>query len=112
MNCLEYVKDNITETQSIALDEILINKTFIRPKSILQKGDRIIFTHGFHVGFGKVSDYHEIITDECSDNEIFSRTLSVYDDRLKIAVISPKMKKGNKIFKPKKEKGENEECQN
>jgi len=94
INCLEYVIDNLTELEGERLKEILINKAFYRDKQSLKKGDKIIFTYGFHVGFATLHDYYELVTNECSENEIFSRTLSLFDDRLKIAIVKPKIKKG------------------
>ena len=92
--CLEYVLENLIKSEQEPLKEVLTNKTFFRNKSQIMKGDCIIFTHGFHVGFGVIDEYLNVITDECSDGQIFTRTLSLYDDRLKIAKVNPKRKRG------------------
>lgn len=92
--CLEYVLENLVKAEQEILKNVLLDKNFFRNKSQIKEGDKIIFTHGFHVGFGAIDEYLNVITDECSDGKIFSRTLSLHDDRLKIAMVNPKRKRG------------------
>lgn len=98
MTCLDYVIENLTQNEGKKLKEILTNGEFFRNKSLIRKGDIVIFTHGYHVGFGRLAEYYDLETDEYSNGEKHHRVLSLYDDRLKIAIVNPKIKKGSEIL--------------
>lgn len=97
MNCLDYVLSKLTKQQSEILKDALIDKVFFKDKSSLRKEDIIVFSHGFHVGFGVIGEYCEVLTDECSNNQIIHRHLDLYDERLKVVIVSPKLKRGSVI---------------
>lgn len=96
MNCLEYVESRLSEKTYSELEDILVSRSFITEKSLLNFGDVIVFVHGYHVGFGTVMECYELLTDEFSDGIHLKRTLSLYDSALKVALINPILEKGKK----------------
>lgn len=96
MNCLEYVESRLDKKTYEALEDILVSREFFMDKSVLNVGDKIVFAHRYHVGFAELGEFYELVTDECSDDTILSRVLSLYDDALKIILINPKIKERSK----------------
>ena len=102
MTCLEFVVANLSEPNEL-LDN-LQNNTKI-DKSSLQLNDLVVFSQKFHVGFAVLADYYELITTECSNKEIITRTLSLYDDNIKILLKNPTKKEIKMEENKKKRKG-------
>lgn len=94
MNCIQYVLDNLTKTESEKVTELIRNKTYIRNLSLVKPSDIVIFTQGWHIGFAQVNQYLELRTNEMESNFILNRNLYLYDSRLRIVLINPKLKKG------------------
>lgn len=89
MNCMEYVLSKLGETDQNEIVNRLMNHDYVAKKEQLQEGFTIVFTHGLHIGFARVVGCYEIVTDECSNDEIFNRRLSLFDDALKVILVNP-----------------------
>lgn len=97
MNCLDYVHEQLTEKENTWLDIYLTTRNFPNNKTDVQVGELVVFVYGYHVGFGRLNDYYELETIECSDDKIVTRRLQFFDEKLKIAMINPKLKKGSEL---------------
>lgn len=99
MNCLEYVLDKIQAKDGKLLKERLsVHRGQSLNKSTIKEGEVFIFSHGYHVGFGVINEWYEVITCECSESQILSRTLSLYDERLKVVLYQPTFKRGKEVI--------------
>lgn len=95
MTCLEYVLSKISKSQSDMLKTILRKRTDFLNKQSISPGEMVIFKQNYHVGFATLDEYCNLVTDECMNDVIFSRHLSLFDDNVQICIINPKFKKGS-----------------
>lgn len=97
MNCLDYVHEQLSDKSNTLLDIYLTTRNFPNNKIDIKVGELVVFTYGYHVGFGRLNDYYELETIECSDDKMVTRKLQLFDERLKIALINPKLRKGSEL---------------
>lgn len=97
MTCLEYVQKKLNDDHKNELNDRLKNNNFLSKNVAPKAGTTLIFTQGYHIGFGKIDEYLNIVTAEYSDGMELCRVLSFYDDTVRIAMTNPILKKGEKI---------------
>lgn len=106
MTCLEYVmeitKKYKKDYQNEILDKLFMFETLhnIVDKDAIPDGLFIVFVQQKHIGFAKVAkEYNELQTYECSDDKVFNRVLSLYDDSIHIIDILVDTERIEKILK-------------
>lgn len=96
MNCMEFVREKLTEKSMKQVENNILTVNYIRYKQGIKPNSIIVFTIGLHIGFAKLWGC-ELETIECSDNEILRRQFSLHDDNIKVVLINPEFRKGSEL---------------
>lgn len=86
MTCIEFVLSKLNSKESKELERLLTVKNEWLDKNELEKGGIYIFVVGFHIGFGRLNDEHNLETIEYNDNNELRRLISLFDDNVKIVM--------------------------
>lgn len=92
MNCVDFVKSVLTDTDFKKVEDIVNRQDYVRRKQEIKAGSIIVFTVGLHIGIAKVWGY-ELETIEYSGDKEVRRKLSLFDDNIKVVLVGIKGKK-------------------